>query len=268
MNEYTSFARVYDRFMDNVPYEEWADRTDRLIREYLPEGVRESSGEDRITVVDVGCGTGVFSELLCKRGYRVTGVDLSEDMLAEAYRRKETTGSDILYLQQDMRELDTGEAVLAAVSVCDCINYLLTPGDVVRCFKAVRNSLLPGGVFVLDYNTLSRYRDGIGDATIAESRDDCAFIWENYYHEEEHVNEYELTLFAALPGTDPGEEGALFKRSVEVHFQRGYTPEEMREFAAAAGFDVVLEEDAEEEGGVRPDTGKVRIVMRNSADAD
>ncbi len=258
MNEYTSFAKVYDRFMDNVPYEEWADRTDGLIRKYL--GNAEGNAE-RLHVVDAGCGTGVFSELLSARGYRVTGADISEDMLAEAERRRQETGSDILYICQDMRELDPGEQADAVVSVCDCVNYLLSAGDVTRFFAAVKRALKPGGVLVFDYTTPHRYRDEIGDATIAESRDDCAFIWENCYHEEEHINEYELTLFAAAPGSDPAADGAPFLRSVEVHFQRGYTPEEIRECAADAGLEVLFEEDGEEGGAVSGDSGRVRAVL-------
>lgn len=75
MEAYSDFARVYDIFMDNVEYEKWA--------EYLIGSLKEYGIEDGI-VLELGCGTGVMTELLAESGYDMIGVDNSEEMLGEA----------------------------------------------------------------------------------------------------------------------------------------------------------------------------------------
>ena len=87
MDAYTSFARVYDAFMDNIPYEEWGRYIRSLLEEY---GVRER------LVLDLGCGTGSMTEVLAGYGYDMIGVDLSADMLEIAMEKRQKSGHDIL----------------------------------------------------------------------------------------------------------------------------------------------------------------------------
>ena len=94
MASYESFARVYDLFMDNIPYEEWCGYLHTLLKNY---GVTDG------LVLELGCGTGTMTELLADCGYDMIGVDNSADMLEIALEKKEQSGKDILYLQQDMR---------------------------------------------------------------------------------------------------------------------------------------------------------------------
>ena len=97
MDAYTSFAEVYDMFMDNIPYEDWCGYLTSLLKEY---------GIDDGLVLDLGCGTGTLTELLAKEGYDMIGVDVSEDMLQEAIEKRAESGLPILYLLQDMREFE------------------------------------------------------------------------------------------------------------------------------------------------------------------
>ena len=186
MEAYTSFASVYDIFMDNVPYEEWG--------EYL-RGLLKENGAESGLVVDLGCGTGAMTEILAGYGYDMIGVDNSEDMLELAMDKKIASGYDILYLLQDMREFERYGTVRAAVSVCDSMNYITEPEELTEVFRLVNNYLDPGGVFIFDFNTDYKYREILGEQTIAEDRGDCSFIWDNCYYEEERINEYDLTLF-------------------------------------------------------------------------
>ena len=171
MEAYTSFASVYDTFMDNVPYSEWA--------QYIRGLLLESGTEDGI-VLDLGCGTGSLTELLAGYGYDMIGVDNSEDMLELAMEKRLKSGHDILYLLQDMREFELYGTVRAVVSVCDSLNYITDPEDLVQVFRLVNNYLDPGGVFIFDFNTDYKYRKILGDCTIAEDRGTCSFIWDNY----------------------------------------------------------------------------------------
>ena len=116
MSSYESFARVYDLFMDNIPYEEWC--------EYLA-GLLEDQGLREGLVLELGCGTGNMTRLLAEKGYDMIGVDNSVDMLEIAMEKKEEEEQDILYLLQDMREFELYGTVRAVVSVCDSMNYII-----------------------------------------------------------------------------------------------------------------------------------------------
>ena len=147
MNIYRDFADVYDRFMDNVPYEQWAERIDRLIQKYgVSKPERDTEGlleSERNLVVDLGCGTGTLTELLYAKGYDMIGVDVSDSMLNAAMEKKEKSGSEILYLQQDMRELDLYSTVGTVISVCDSVNYILEEAQLLDIFSLVNNYLYP-----------------------------------------------------------------------------------------------------------------------------
>ena len=221
MEAYTSFAEVYDTFMDNVPYQEWAD--------YLEERLKEYGIEDGL-VMELGCGTGSMTQILSEKGYDMIGIDNSEDMLELAQEKKEKTGRDILYLLQDMREFELYGTVRAVVSVCDCVNYVTEEEDLAEVFRLVNNYLDPEGVFLFDFNTKYKYQEILGDQVIAEDREACSFIWDNYYDEEEEINEYELTLFVQCE-----EQKNLYRKYQELHYQRAYTLEQMKELLAAGG---------------------------------
>lgn len=223
MEAYTSFASVYDTFMDNVPYEEWGGYIHSLLCRY---GVKDG------LVLDLGCGTGTMTEILAGYGYDMIGVDNSGDMLELAMEKRFASGHDILYLLQDMREFELYGTVRAVVSVCDSVNYITEPEELAEVFRLVNNYLDPGGIFLFDFNTEYKYREVMGDCTIAEERGDCSFIWDNCYYEEEKINEYDLTLFIR-EGSD--DNGALYRKYRETHFQRGYTLEEIRELLSSAG---------------------------------
>lgn len=259
MDIYQDFAGVYDRFMDNVPYEQWAERIDSLIRKYgvsRPErdveGILES---ERNLVVDLGCGTGTLTELLYAKGYDMIGVDASESMLNAAMEKKERSGSEILYLQQDMRDLDLYSTVGTVISVCDSVNYILEEEELLNVFSLVNNYLYPGGIFLFDFNTDYKYREVIGDSTIAETKEDCSFIWDNFYDVEEEINEYDLTVFVR-------EESGLFRRFQETHYQRGYTVGQMRGLIERAGMTVLEVMDVDTMETVRPESERVYMVAK------
>ena len=206
MDAYTTFAQVYDLFMDNVPYEEWSEYLLSVLKEYgIHSGV----------ICDLGCGTGKMTRLLAKAGYDMIGVDLSEDMLAIASGQNE---EGILYLCQDMCELELYGTAKAMVSVCDSINYLLEEDEIVWTLQSVNRYLEPGGIFIFDFNTVYKYETVLGDTTICENREEGSFIWENYYDKEEQINEYDLTLFIREEKQEQ-----LYRKFEETHYQRGYS---------------------------------------------
>lgn len=243
-NMYGSFARVYDTFMDNVPYDEWAEDYGAIMREH---GI-----EDGI-VLDLGCGTGSLTTRLHKQGYDMIGVDYSMDMLEIA--REKSEDMDILYLEQDMREFELYGTVRAVLCVCDSINYILEPEEVKQVFALVDNYLDPDGLFIFDFNTNYKYAEIIGDNVIAEDRDEMSFIWDNYYDEESRINEYALSIFVQ-------EEEDLYRKYQEFHYQRGYTLTEMKEYLEDAGLVFLSAEDGEDGGPVKSYSGRIRVIAK------
>lgn len=258
MEAYTSFAAVYDTFMDNVPYEEWGEYIHGMLCKY---GV-----EDGI-VLDLGCGTGTMTEILAGYGYDMIGVDNSEDMLELAMEKRIESGHDILYLLQDMREFELYGTVRAVVSVCDSVNYVTEPGELEEVFRLVNNYLDPRGIFLFDFNTDYKYREIMGDCTIAEDRGECSFIWDNYYYENEQINEYDLTLFIQEKKPDETQSDQipqLYRKYKETHYQRGYTLKEIQVLLEKAGlvFEAAYDVDSKEEPS---DTSeRICVIARES----
>ena len=238
---YTDFARVYDELMDNTPYEMWCNRLDQLIASYgVSRPTRDAEGildSERNLVVDLGCGTGTLTELLYQKGYDCIGVDNSEEMLGIAMEKKVESGSEILYLHQDMRELDLYSTVGTVISVCDSVNYILEEEELLQVFRLVNNYLYPGGIFIFDFNTDYKYREVIGNTTIAENREEGSFIWENEFDEETGINVYDLTLFL------PREDG-LYEKCEEEHVQKAYSIEAIKAMIVKAGMELVAVCDA------------------------
>ena len=248
MDAYSSFASVYDQFMDNVPYEEWADYLTGLLGEYqVHDGL----------VLDLGCGTGSLTEILAKKGYDMIGIDNSEDMLQIAMEKRADSGLDILYLLQDMREFELYGTVRAIVSVCDSLNYITEEEDLLQVFRLVWNYLDPDGVFFFDMNTIYKYKEMLGETTIAENREEGSFIWENYYDPEEQLNQYDLTLYVQ-------DEDDRYVRFEETHIQKAYALERVLELLEKAGLKAEQIFDSDTGEAVMETTGKFCVVARKA----
>ena len=243
MEAYSDFASVYDTFMDATPYELWAD--------FLCEQMAEA-GISQGIVLDLGCGTGSLTRLLAQKGYDMIGIDNSPRMLQIAME-KEGEDSPILYLLQDMREFELYGTVAAVVSVCDSVNYITEPEDLLQVFCLVNNYLDPKGLFIFDFNTDYKYGQVIGDAVIAENREDCSFIWDNYYDEESHINEYDLTIFVK-------EQDEMFRKFEEIHYQRGYTLPEIKELLEKAGLVFIQAMDSDTRGEVSDTSERIYVI--------
>ena len=249
MEAYGGFAQVYDMFMDNVDYHQWCSYAITLLHRY---GMQDG------TLVEIGCGTGTGTMLFAKAGYDMIGIDISQEMLEIAESKKES--EDIVYVLQDATELELPFPVPAMVSIGDSMNYITDYGDFMQVLKKVRQFLEPGGIFVFDLKT-KKYFSDIGETTIAEDREECSFIWENYFDEETNINEYYLSVFVR------GEDGRYDKYE-EEHFQRAYTLAEVKKAVETAGLKMerIYEAFSEREGSEEND--RVYVVVRNVQDEE
>ena len=259
MNAYTGFARVYETFMDNIPYEEWTTYITGLLREY---GVASGS-----LICELGCGTGSMTRRLAKEGFDMIGIDLSEEMLdITRYEHPEESG-DILYLNQDMREFELFGTVAAVVSVCDSMNYITSEEELLQVFRLVNNYLDPGGCFIFDMKTEYHYDVLMGNRTIVDNREECSLIWENFYDKKTGMNQYDITIYAKAEfEEDEAEEEMppLFERMEESHVQRAYTVEKIISLLEMAGLEFVAVYGDGTKEAPKPDSGRVYFVARET----
>lgn len=224
---YGAFASVYDDCMEEIPYEEWFLYIHHFLEQY---GVKPGA-----LVLELGCGTGTFTMRMKQAGFDMIGIDASYDMLNIARDKMyEAELSDILYLQQDMREFELYGTVEAIVSVCDTMNYLNSYEELVQVLRLANNYLDPGGIFIFDLKTEYYFQNRVGNQTFSDVFEDGAIFWENEYDETTKENVYRVTMFL-----QQDEETALYRREEEVHVQRAFSLEELQRGVAEAGLRLV-----------------------------
>lgn len=235
---YQDFALIYDKFMENVEYDKWAEFVDKNLKENDIEGYK---------ILELACGTGNVTGLLRKMDYEMTGVDISDKMLSLAQEKSHEEGLKITYLNQDIIELDLNRKFDAVISFCDGINYIVNRDDLNKVFENVYKHLNSGGLFIFDISSEYKLKNILGNNTFAETSEDSAYIWENYYDEETRILEFDLNIFV--------EDEGVYIRSLESHIQKAHKVEELKKILEDKGFKIIgaygnidfgpIEEDSE-----------------------
>ena len=218
---YSAFARVYDALMDTVDYGAWAEYYHRLMEacRVPPKG----------RCVECACGTGSLTLPLRKMGYQMTGVDLSEEMLAAAMEKARNAGLAIPFVRQDMRNLTVPRRADCVLATCDGVNYLASPGDAQQFFSAAFAALRPGGALIFDVSTPGKLSGTLGNNTLYSDDDAVSYIWRNRWDEKNACVTLSLSLFVRRS------DGA-YDRLEEKQVQRAHSRKELRSWLASAGF--------------------------------
>lgn len=217
MNAYGALAASYDRLTDDVAYGEILGYLEQLMGNKKPE-----------TVVDLACGTGSLSLLLAQKGYRVLGVDLSEDMLAVAYEKTMSLEENRPYfIHQSMQKLRLPYQVDCVVCCLDSLNYVTKPADCRAAIQRIYGALAPGGMFLFDMNTPEKFRAMDGQVFLDED-DDVYCVWRASFSEADRLCAYGMDIFQRA--------GQVWHRSGEEHLEYAYEPEEILGYLREAGF--------------------------------
>lgn len=219
MEAYSGFAQVYDFLMKDVDYNGWVDYIEKI---YHKEGLKPNS------ILELACGTGNITNRFAKKGYDITGVDISSEMLTFAKNKAHDMGINVKYLNQDMIELDYNKKLDSILCLCDGLNYILEESDLLEVFKRVYSLLKEDGLFVFDISSYYKLSEILGDNVYAENFEDISYIWENYFDEAASICELDLTIFIRKNG--------LFERYQECHYQRAYRVQEILTFLKIVGF--------------------------------
>jgi len=220
MSAYGAFATLYDRLMDDFDYPAWA--------KYYLELISRSGVKPKL-LCDCACGTGSLTVQFAARGMRVTGVDLSGEMLEIAAEKARKNGVQAMFVRQDMSRLKLPRSVDALVCGCDGVNYLLTDDRAEAFFRSAHAAIKPGGVLAFDVSSAYKLEKVLGNGFFGEERDDVAYLWSNKWDAEKQTVQMDLTFFAR-------EESGLYRRFTENHVQRAHSPERLSELLTGCGF--------------------------------
>ena len=220
MASYEFLAGCYDELTTDVGYAKWADYLEKhFARCAIPVH----------TVLDLACGTGSLTRELAERGYEMIGVDLSEDMLAEANEKcRDVEGERPIFLHQSMDRLDLYGTIDACVCCLDSVNYVTRPAVLERAFQRVHLFLMPGGMFIFDVNTPEKLRSLDGQVFLDETEDTYC-VWRAEYSARRRICTYAMDLFRLT-------ESGLWERGEELHEEYAYEPDELEAMLRRAGF--------------------------------
>ncbi|MCI6227377.1 MAG: class I SAM-dependent methyltransferase [Candidatus Faecousia sp.] len=218
MGAYEALAASYDRLTNDVDY----GATVAFYREILTaEGLRPR------TAVDLACGTGSVSMLLARQGLKVTGVDMSEEMLTVAQQKAGNMDNPPRFVCQRLQDLLLPRGVDLAVCALDSLDYITDPNDCAETIRRVYRALNPGGIFIFDVNTPEKLRAMDGQVFLDED-DDVYCVWRGEFDGKTNICSYGMDLFQR--------QGRLWRRSFEEHREYAYSAEQLTGFLKAAGF--------------------------------
>ncbi|WP_075982369.1 class I SAM-dependent DNA methyltransferase [Bacillus massilinigeriensis] len=220
---YERFAYLYDELMKDVPYEKWVEIVTREVQKL---------GIDGKQLLDLACGTGELSVQFAEGGFEVTGVDLSEDMLAVAFAKAQDRGLELNFYQQNMAELELMTPFDIVGIFCDSLNYLQTEEDVIKTFHSVFRHLKENGLFIFDVHSVHKMSNLFLNQTYAYNGDDISYIWQCFEGEFPLSIEHELTFFVQ-------DDDGKYDRYDELHFQRTYPVQQYIEWLEKAGLQVM-----------------------------
>ncbi|MCQ2456671.1 MAG: class I SAM-dependent methyltransferase [Clostridia bacterium] len=225
MNGYSALAEAYDRLNVDVDYKKWADFLEKCFEKHM--------GKKPELVLDLGCGTGSMTLELARRGYDMTGLDISPDMLSRAYGRAAGEGvTGVLFLEGDMCDFELYGTMGAIVCCLDGVNHITDSEELARCFGLVHNYLDPDGLFIFDVNTPYKFKNVYADNDYVLEEDGAVCVWQNRLSDGGETCDFRLTVF------ERGSDGRYSRRDGVVS-ERCYGKEELFGMLLNAGLEVV-----------------------------
>ena len=218
MASYENLAASYDRLTNDVDYEATVAFYNEILKR---EGLHPR------TAVDLACGTGSVAVLLARQGLRVTGVDLSEDMLTVAWEKAQNLPEPPQFVCQPLQNLHLPRGVDLAVCALDSLDYITDPRDCAQAIRRIYKALNPGGIFIFDVNTPEKLRAMDGQVFLDED-DDVYCVWRGEFDEETNICSYGMDLFQR--------QGKVWQRSFEEHREYAYSRQQLEQFLRDAGF--------------------------------
>ncbi|MEH7109561.1 class I SAM-dependent DNA methyltransferase [Bacillus sp. JJ1764] len=246
---YEHFAYLYDELMRDAPYDDWVQYVKSKMLKYGIKGNR---------MLDLACGTGELSVRFAKEGFQVTGIDLSEDMLAVAQMKAAEAGLQIPFYQQNMAALEgVGNTDIIGI-FCDSLNYLETEEEIKSTLDHAHRALNDGGLLIFDVHSIYKVSEVFVNQTFAINEDEISYIWNSFPGEGSNSVEHELSFFVL------DEKSGKYDRYDELHFQRTYPVEHYSSWLAESGFKLLeINADFEEQPPQNNSERVFFVAMKN-----
>lgn len=220
---YKSFAYVYDKLTYDIDYGVWGDYIEKVFERYgyVPE-----------SILDLACGTGSFCIEMAKKNYEVTGLDISDDMLACALNKSTQENLKVRFLNGNMINFDLNRKFDAILCLLDSVNYIIKDEELLEFFCCVSKHLeKTQGVFIFDINTEYKLRDVIGDNIFYDISDELTLLWTNRYNPRTKICTFDITVFI--------KEGYLYQKFDEIHYEKAHSIEKIKNLLKKSGMEFV-----------------------------
>ena len=236
---YGEFAKIYDDLInEDINYDNMVSRIIEICNEHNIECK---------DYLDVACGTGNVTVRLAKHFKDIYAVDLSEDMLREAFNKLKENRIKGKIICQDMTEMQLNRKFDLITSVLDSTNYITDEDDLEKYFSSVKEHLKDDGIFIFDVNSYYKLSEILGNNIYTYSEEDVFYTWENVF-EDDMVSMF-LTFFV--------KQGELYERFEEEHFERAYKEEELESALSNCGLKVINKFDGYSNNKVQANSERI-----------
>ena len=244
---YGEFAKIYDELInEDINYDQ------------MVEKIVEICQCNNITFnsyLDVACGTGNVTIRLAEKFKDIYAVDLSEDMLREAFDKFKSKRIRGKVICQDMTELCLNKKFDLITSVLDSTNYIIEEDGIQRYFNAVYEHLNDDGIFIFDINSYYKLSEILGNNIYTYSEEEVFYTWENTF--EDDLLSMFLTFFV--------KKGDLYDRFEEEHLERAYKEEEIESYLKNANLDIISKFDGYTNNDVQANSERIVYVVKKCA---
>jgi SAM-dependent methyltransferase len=253
--EFSLLPRYYDTLMQDVPYRMWVS--------YIVDLLRRLDSAFRFRrVLELACGTGTVALEFARKGCQVVGVDLMEGMVEVAREKARKMGLTrrARFYVQDIAKLHLPDEPPFDLALClfDSLNYITDPTKLSRVFLRTFAHVRAGGYFVFDLNSEFALREHLFDQDNLDEDEEQTtlyYFWRSEYDPQKRLCRVDMWFAAKEARGD-------WRRFREVHWQRAYTIEEVRQMATAAGWRWVKVLDAYSYQPPHPESERWYFVLR------
>ena len=241
---YGEFAKIYDELInEDINYDEMVDCILRICNE---------NNIEFNDYLDIACGTGNVTVRIAKHFKNIYGVDLSEDMLREAFDKLKSERIKGKIICQDMSELSLNRKFDLITSVLDSTNYVTDIEGLKNYFKGVYEHLKDDGLFIFDVNSYYKLSEILGNNIYTYSEDDVFYTWENVF--EDDLLSMFLTFFV--------KKGELYERFEEEHLERAYKESRLESILEELDFKVINKFDGYSNDNVQANSERIVYVVK------
>lgn len=225
MQEYGKvFSRVYDAHWGH-----FANRAAPQIETYYSQCNSGQGGKD---VLDLCCGTGQLALYFLQKGYRVTGIDLSQHMLdrARQHCKPYVKAGTAEFVLANVSDFHIDHKVGLAVATYDSLNHLPDLASLARCLQCVRRALVRDALFIFDLNTRLGLLDWNRSSLVETEK--SLIMSSGFYDGKGDTAVAQLSGFVAT-------NGRLYERFREMYFNTVFDMEAVRNLLLEAGWSAV-----------------------------